>query len=505
MRMHISKVLFVETGTYGDQFYRPYQAEYDGMSERRFVEVAGDVNRTTPTMLAGIAGDIVKPQSEVMGQVLIPQGWGERRLRFTLEACFTSNGGVMSRQYVSGWTDHVGATRSGSIDPRMRLFVNTVVELKDTMQRTVAGAQNIIGVADASHVISPASKTMSAYGYQGYPHQGLDLMTPQDVLMQMMCDDYTGVSSGDVTVENMATGTYENAARKSRRSNNISTNYLSRSLNAIAAAELAVLETGNITLPQCEVYGNAAQTMMERPIGADKFLALLDERTTFQQHHSVAWSELLALQPTLDDVTVIAFCDQQVLRPPSQRGEAESMHGATQETLIATIISQSVPAIMMDLMLTEFSFKATNLTLDGQPIVTPMHYRSFAEKLDIRPYVQRFIDRFLMEVMNDITHHNQAGVVIIADVDVLGDSRISVQYNNGQLTPFVIPSFSDARFSPIVTPNRQNLNMLTSALTMMGQHLGQNNVEFTQQTHHFATPTYHDNWSQSNDRPTSVL
>ena len=87
--------------------------------------------------LAGIAGSIVKPTAQTCGMVDIPQGWGGDRLRFCMEVEITSHAGGRTLEYITGYTDTMGATLTGNIDPQMRLFINNTVTIKGFNRKDV--------------------------------------------------------------------------------------------------------------------------------------------------------------------------------------------------------------------------------------------------------------------------------------------------------------------------------------------------------------------------------
>jgi len=456
MGMRITKLIFVQTGTYGDQFYRPYEAEYDGVTQKQFMEITANQTRVTAVGLAGIAGNIVKPTSHACGMVDIPQGWGNDRLRFCMEVEVTSHAGGRTLEYITGYTDTMGATLSGNIDPQMRLFINNSVTISAINERNSA----IYLPTDISHVLTSPRAASQLH----YAPPNIDLMTPQDLMQGLMRNTYGG------NVNDLRRGFGVDEIRKSRRSNGISTNYLARSINAINAAELQDDNPHGSDL--ATIYSIASDSVSEGLISNDVFLTYLEDCTSFARYRSVAYGELVAGQPGLDDIAVITFNRSQNQRPVASRGQSEYWNTTTPETVAAATLSYSVPSVMMELMLTELTFRTTNMTVDGSIPVDIYHAMSFASGINLQPYLQRFIDRFVSEIMPDISHRNQVGINLMMDIDVLGDTRIEIQYNGGPSTPYVIPSFSDARFSPIVTPDDSYLDRVITAVGTMANNLG---------------------------------
>ena len=77
--MRITKLMMVETGTYNDQFFRPYRTNMDMGVLASFQEATHAMPRITPTSIAGIASQIMAPTAEPQGNVNIVNGWDTRR------------------------------------------------------------------------------------------------------------------------------------------------------------------------------------------------------------------------------------------------------------------------------------------------------------------------------------------------------------------------------------------------------------------------------------------
>lgn len=456
MSMRITKLIFVQCGTYGDQFYRPYEADYNGTTQKKFTELTANQTRVTAVGLAGIAGSIIKPSAQACGMVDIPQGWGGDRLRFCMEVEVVSHAGGRTLEYLTGYTDTMGATLSGNIDPQMRLYINNSV----TINAINSSHGSVYMPTDISHVLTAPR----ASSYSQYQPPNIDLMTPQDVMQGLMRNTYSG------KVDDLRRGYMVDEVRKSRRSNGMATNYLSRSINAINAAELQ--DDSPHASDLATMYAIASDAVSEGFISDDVFLSYLESSTSYATQRSVGYGELTQRQPDLDALTIITFNRSQSGKPVAMRGQTEYWDTTTPETVAATSLSYSVPSVMMELMLTELRFRSTNMTLDGTIPVDIQHAASFASGVNLMPYIQRFIDRFVSEIMVDISHRNQIGINLVMDVDVLGDTRIEIQYNGGPSVPYVIPSFSDARFSPIVTPDSSYLDRVVSAVGIMANNVG---------------------------------
>ena len=78
-KMRITGLLIQDTGTYNPMYIRPYTTHVtkeaaNAISDR--VNQTGDINYAT---FSGIAGSIIAPSAVALGEIPIPNGWGERR------------------------------------------------------------------------------------------------------------------------------------------------------------------------------------------------------------------------------------------------------------------------------------------------------------------------------------------------------------------------------------------------------------------------------------------
>ena len=465
----IEQIVMRVTGTFDDQFYRPYESNFDGRDATMF----GDMTRNSPTILAGqvagIAGTVCRPSAQVLGGASIPNGWGERRIRFMMRVSLGDNilnaGG--NTEILTGYTDFAGVTATGNLDPEMRLYFNNSLTIRNTpfMNQGTRAMQSL--VSDASQLImpifpQPQQPLLGSFA----PAPRFDLMTPMNVVNEMTS---TRIGEMDNTVVlDLRNGVIDNQVRKSRRSNGLATEYLSRTINALHAAERAGIDEPART--DDKILSEASYMLQEPPLSSDRFMSFLERTTTFSTARSVAWGELAGMFPGLETITKVLTPGKVEKQTDPMRGQGEYWHTATNETVAATVLANAVPAIMMDLMLTDITFSVTNETLNGQVEVDFKDVRSFAQGVDLTPYIMRFRDRMIYEVIADLTMRNMFSVSFNMKCDVLGNTHIWIRLNGGPETYYVLPSFCDALFSPVITPNHYNLQQLAKDISFLAEY-----------------------------------
>ena len=463
--MNITRLLFVETGTYNDMALRPYNTHVTGDVVSAMQEATQGGHHIQPSNLAGVAESVMRPATQAQGMVDIAHGWAEPRLRFVMEITYPGFAGGEEVQYLTGYTDHVGVSAlngTAHLDPRMRLYINNSIRTRRVVEMTPLGRVARQTVSDASHVLfgqySPGFGNMHAVTH---------VMRPEDVFKSIEGTPYR--ASGAEMFDTRTT--FAEGIKKSRRSNGVATDYLSR----VMTAHRNAVEGSDHSEDLSKIMGSAQGLVRESLVSQDAALQQFQRHADFSESNSITYGELQVLCPHLDHVT-------HVTRPGGvyqtaqtgqvhQRGLSEHWNGTNNETIMATILSQSVPGILMDLMLTKVGIHATNQTLDGSYHVQITDARGFAEGLDLTPYLQRFRERLTHEILIGLTQNNLIDIQIQGVFDLLGESNIQISVAGGPFVPFCAPSFADALWAPVLTNNAQTLQVLAHDINSLAENL----------------------------------
>lgn len=453
-QIFVERLLLSETGTYNDPVSRPYYAGIDERTLSAVQEVTRGGANVSASTLSGVAGAILRPIAEGQGIVYVANGWTTRRFRFLMDVVISNNFGCTIRQYISGYTDHADVSASEHIDPNMRLYFNSVVTIRETIEPTLHG--NILrpAVSESSHILLGSTPSFNNHGPQS--------MRPEDVFTTM---SHGALPAGNVM--DLRSG-FVGLAKKSRRSNVSAPVYLSRTLKAYRSV-----------MDDDEAVGSDMSSMMEDARGKvreaslsqDPFFGIAIDNTGFSENGSITFAELNWLSPNLIDRTAVAMAKGVHEKSIHHAGQTEHWNGNTHQTQIATIMTHAVPAIMMDLMLTKLSVSMTNMTLDGSFDVRILGYRGFSKGLDYTPYLQLMQQRLEVELLRDISMNNTLGLAIRMEVDVLGDTFVSVGLNGQPFIDYVTPSFADALMAPVMAGSYQPLEMLASTVSELAENL----------------------------------
>lgn len=488
----LKRLSLVETGTYDDQYFKPYQLIPSQQDLVEFQELAYGNTRVSSVGMAGLAGRMLEPRAQASGAVGIANGWGTRRCRFLMEIQFPTGLGNYITEYVTGHTDYVGASMMGrraTLDGGMLFSVNNTVSVRNTMNRS-GGTGTFMSstILDSSHVISPVMRDSSSM-LTGLSNPVVSLLRPQDIIGPMQ----TMSLPGDTTdTRNMMIGL---SVKKSRRSNGLPTEYLARAINAVAASE--ELQTLQVEGAQnSDVYsGTRARDELREPLATrDYFLRMLNTQTSFKYERSFTFKELCGLFPNADDIFTFSPRGQLVQKDffEAVRGGTQSMADCGPVTMVATKLSTALPAIMIDLLLSEINFEVTNETMGDRPYIKINGHQSFAD-VDTSPYVHAFMERLEREIIPDITNNGNMSIKAFIYVDVLGDTNMKISFAGSPITPYCIPSFSDALFNPIISDDASLASAISHDISNMANMLGT-----TSNKAQFNTPFTHSGNQQQN-------
>jgi hypothetical protein len=418
-------------------------------------------------LLAGVANQIISPSATPEQAAGIIGGWGERRLRFMMEVENRFMAGGTSTIMVLGWTNYPGIIfQTKAIDPKMEFYVNSVVQVRQTIEQTPMGNQVYTNVAENAHILVDPSYV------DAYTQNKTHRMRPEDVYATMTLNHLTGL--GDV----MDTRTVlSQMPVASRRANAIAADYASSLLDNY---KKAAADNAFGVQQETDVLETARGYAQETPVSYNPFFQAMQKFRDGMVSNFFTWKDLQNFDPNVDAVTVVSVLGQTNHAAPTLGGVHTANAGISQDwggsdrlTQVATILSQSVPALMMDLTLTQIAFTTTNrrilagampmnLPLDTvSPVSTVIANAEGFSSVDLKPYLQHFIMKLEHMILNDISFKNQIDFYIEMRADLLGETWIQISLEGGPVITYVTPSFADALMVPVITSN-EDLNLQLS-------------------------------------------
>lgn len=459
--MFITKCVFYESNRYQQQYNRPYQTRVtkDDIDELASATDYGTV--FTSTALGRASASVMQPSSEAQNKLSIENGWETQRLCFMIEIEHENFGSNRHVQILTGYTNHLGYTSSGAIDPNMRLYINNTISIRSTpaIDRDGRPYTNV-SVTDSSQVLSgswaePTSVANST---------AINTMRPTDIMSTISLENVIGAraNASSNIVRDFRTGMV-NEPRLSRRSNNNGSSYLSRTLEAHRSATLAA---DQLEKSYGSVISSTRAALREVDLKSNVGLGILNETTGFSEDQWVSWRELLQFNPRLEDdqYTTIArresMIDQTTHRFDVDGLSTADTIGISNENIGAQLTYNTVPALMSDSIITKFVFMATNDVTPDSPFPYQVNIddmRSFSNVLDMRRQAEIMKFRIGQELMPALTQHNRRLVTVWGYIDLVTDAYIDISMDGGYEHKYCFPAFSDAMAAPIITTDRNSL------------------------------------------------
>lgn len=476
-QMRIARLDFVETGTYNPMYMRQYETDAKQAVADLLTEVTHGGQRIDSVALAGVSGQFLRPVASINTQTDLVQpvnGWETKRLRFIAEIHYPSAFGGNVVQYVSGHTNHMGINNPGvrqSIDPNMTLHFNSSILLQEIVENTPMGQR-------VARRLTNASQLLAAQHYNlAIPQQvGLDgtrTMRPEDLFTNRVSVNTYGAGTNMVDMRQRFSPS--RPLLKSRYANGAQSSYLASALNGHAMATQQADYADELTT----IMGKASSIVKEDSVNQDNFLAWLQARNLFNDGGSVTWGELCQADGQADHVARFfvggeAKAHGQLMDVQHTAGQTAFWHSSTNEVIMANILGQSLPAAMLDSLVTRMHIKATNRIAGGlmgqasgsqhHVLITNLHGIT---EIGLESLAQTMLNRITHQIMPDASHGGMLDYDLDGWVDVFGETRLNLSLGGGPKVPLTIPSFCDALIAPVVTRSPEHLNTTASDMQFM--------------------------------------
>lgn len=441
--MRVVSLHIQETGTYNQQYSRPYVTDIDqgtlNMVSDRVNRSIEHAEKITPMTLQGLGNSIVQPSPTIQGNVSIINGWDQQKLRFILNVeCEYASGG-RSHFHYTGYTSYVGvSTQSASIDPDMEFVVNSVVRTRITNSYTPHGA-----VATENMVASKNVLCDPSWGGSMAPQQ-MYMMRPEDII------NYKAVShvlAGSPTKVIDSRHLVQKDINTSSTNNGLAHNYAASIINSHVQA----FTHASISTDEGDILGEARRLvpeMMDNPL----LSALASLRASSVVGNVFTKRELERLDPNLNHVLFYTPLTVTDMHTVHRAGQTANWDGSDPNTVNAFTLSQAVPAIMSGLMLRSIAFTSTNSNITGQIFTSVSNSMDFSRQ-DVQARTAAFVHRLENEVIHDMTFGNNLSYFMSVTADLLGDIWITIAMDGNSPVDYVFPAFGNSILTPVITPD----------------------------------------------------
>lgn len=460
----IEEIYYFPTRQQVPMYLRPYVFNTDDVTlnmvnERMEQNHSGTV---TPAILSGLAGGLIQPSS-VGVQTGIDNAWvSQDRYIFMLRARHVNHFGMEVINYVFGYTDHAGITPTGAVDPNMQHYINNVIE-------TVVDTITYPTGAVRSEKLHSIYNTIASNS----PNQA-DLFTqrPVDIYNTYSMNQLAQFSDVDANFFNASSviTPFSNNVVTSTTENSITTEYLGK-----------ILTSGIQSFKTREVHVNAYQMGSSDPaekfftepsVNECAFVRTLSRAAGFRNVvGNFTFSAMMSMDPTVYDRfelfnTTSDFSNPLLTRTPEV---GEDWVGQDMITTRAYSLMSNSVAMATKYGFTRLYFIATNkMDVTGTYSCSITNWKSFlsVSQQDQNYLIDLFKDRFNMEIFLNETNMGRVPVYMECYVDLLGTTKIYLEYGGYQGVWFTAPTFANSLYRPEITTDQ---GMVEVAATHIGQ------------------------------------
>lgn len=456
--LRIERLLLQETGTYNDQYIRPYETTMDGNVQNAIINTVSNMDTPVldPFVFSNVANSFIKRQAAPEAKAGIANGWNQRRIRFMLVVSYDFHTGGNKREYIMGYTDFNGITTAGALAPDMVFHINSNVSTRTLVMQTPMGLQEVENIIDSNQYLQSATEP-SIYN----PNKVFSLRPSELYLYMGDPLTYNGMQAGD--------GDFRTVINKSgsivNRSLNTPSNYTTQVVNNVfhqanrnadGISKSKALEYARAS-DYSSVSGESDYNNNRAMAWNNPFISAISSvRGNVPMTNTFTYKDLIAIDPNVNAVTQYAALDVRKMSQVHVAGQTSDWHGSDISTKVAASLSHSVPALLMECLITKIFFKSTNHHINGQMVTQVIHGNSFS-KMDMTLHYERFKQAFETLVLNEITYNNSLSYAIEMNVDLLGETWIKISIDNKGTYEYVTPSFSDGLFAPMITSNFNKL------------------------------------------------
>ena len=439
----LKKLVLTEAKEYKDMWLRPYDVSVGYDELNKFQEIVDrSLHMNTRDGIDGLLNNnmpnVVTPSGIVMNKAPIVNGWNTRRFKFVLIVEFKYPGTISSEiDYIQGYTDYVGATPSGNIDPNMVFYPNSVTVLDNTFDPNT-GVAHIIPkysyniIKDETHMIED--------NFQSYK-----LARPADVAANI--GSFMDVDG----VEYHSSAASINELEVVDKRQAMPTDHLAAVLKTVVDSKI----TSGIYSDPENALDLAIGNLLTRGVFTISFFKHLLMYKCIEDS-SFTTSLLYSMFPEAEhigEVYLSSGVPEVSVDIPAELTTLDTAetYNSDFETRISLVIHEAVSSILSESLLSEIVFEADNLTGVGAGNV--LKVESFLQGINKPVYANKFLTMFLNKAWNTITNNNANIVSVLVHGSLMSDMTISIVADGRPKVIFRYPTFANSKFLPVIMDN----------------------------------------------------
>ncbi len=454
----IESLIIMDTGTFNTPVIRPYVTNVRNDNMEPLINSINRVSQNgnvLPATIAGTTSDFLTVSTQGETPLAIPNSWNTNRLRFILIVKIEGRLSSTRRAYFQGYTEYSDSSMTGLLDPKMKFIINsfTVIEQSDIM--TPVGNQVFSRVVESSNILMP--------NFSEFNNIPISYIRPNDVFQGIQTNHIPEIQNSTI----FDTRSESTIHSKSFKSNNNNLSYLSKIFDNYLVNSRMTDRPG-LSDNYTSILDSALDKFEGAPLTENPFLRMLSGAygASLRAVTDFSLEILNQIDPMLQHKVKYIAPQGQLKSTLPTVNSGEYWHTQTRETLAATIILNSISAMMFELMISKVKLVSTNFAVNGQ-MTTNFYSAMSLTGMDVSPYLQQLKDRIERELMYDLTFMNQDSYQLMVEIDLFGSSSIQIGFGGQPMVPYIQPTFADSLFSPVITSNQNIKNNLVNDFEYM--------------------------------------
>lgn len=433
VQVNVANLLIQVTGTYNPMVFRPYATSLTNDTIEQLSNLAIQSPSITASLIAPATASFLSPSATHTGLVHIPGNWTEQRCRFMLELHVKYADQTTSTVYMQGYTDFPGVSlQTGNIALDMMFFINSYSVINTVPMMTPVGVMNSYIPLDNAHLLT------------SHDNNQLVSMRPQDIFAGMQTSMMVGSDPVITDTRNMVSTTQ---SLKSNRSNSTPVAMTARVIDTYMKTRLGA-EYG---LGSQDIFTSSMNNSYEDRLDHNPVIRYLSGFTSSATAFSFA--ELCELDRSTVDRTVVSNAGS-VMRAAHHTGMTSDWHGADRETVGANMLAFGITGLMVEMFITRLVVKSTNMET-GRPLTVVIDAKSPAGG-DLTSKLEVLKSRLEAEIISNLSFGNYETYSFEVRADIYGETWIKISLAGQPFIDYVLPTFADARFSPVLSNNINN-------------------------------------------------
>jgi len=471
----IENLTYIPLGNHTAVFNHPYVVNptyeaIQGVAESIYSSKSGKVN--SHHLNKHISGII---EHSGMGYASpVDNNWlGTKRYIFLLKVKTVDYTGTEINSYIQGYTNYDGITNTGHIDNSLEHHINNVIE---TYSMSINTPMGVIRKEKLMKIYNVFSPTDNYEYYTQRPSDVLDCINTIDAMSAL------GVQGAGYTTTNCSNtvSPFNNSILGSNVDNAIPVDYLSKILN------IGIMSNKEKEILINSYDGSAGESNLvgsklpEPDINDNRFIKYINYVAGFKfPRRSFSFSQLMNVDNTIyNRFTVINLTKDYV--NPLMNGTPEVgdyWHGQDPVTLAAYSLIESSVSMATKYGFNKLFFTASNMTNPlGTPDIFITNFNSFInlDDTDFSYLLEIFKERFITDIFLSETNCGRAPLHTEIYVDLLGTSKIFLQYKGYPGNWYTIPTPANSLFSSVITVNNNAFNNNVTYLNNLISELSSN-------------------------------